>query len=170
MSKQTRGDAHRPSSSYPREYQSLYWHVLQTGEEVRIDTLGTDRARYTTLVQDMNRWRYALKREHHHLADAFYGITPTKQVQEPGKSWEVWNSRRSYHKDSKYSVLLRAKSTDFSEALQGLVPEQELPGPPIPNADPNARASGHPPEPRPILDSPFGTRSLEEIFGSVKPK
>lgn len=99
-----RDSKHRPASTYPPEYMKLFQHVVQTGKEITISSLGPARGKYTALRHSMNSWRSALKREGSPLADDLYAVVcHIEQV--------------SINGQVQYVAILRKRDTNFGAAL-----------------------------------------------------
>lgn len=99
-----RDSKNRPSHTYPREYLKIFYHILETGNEVVISTLGPDRGPYTALRHSMNSWRAALKREQSPLAPDLFGVVgnPVERIINGKKQWVL---------------VLRKRDAQFGEAL-----------------------------------------------------
>lgn len=69
----TRATGKRSSASYPAIYATLFEKVL-AGTVVKIDNLGPDAGKYTSLRQDMHRWRKALADEGNARGQLYYGV------------------------------------------------------------------------------------------------
>lgn len=105
---------HRPSSSFPTTFGSMWLHVANSGKKVTIDSLG-DKSKYHTFRARMNEYRASYKREAEQEQDETK-LTISKQMYGVAIS-------EPYCEEGTWKCDVRPHSYDIAQAI-----EQYLPG------------------------------------------
>lgn len=145
----------RKASTFPPEFAALLQHVLDTGEAIVINNLGSNRSDYTSLRARVHEWRRAFREEaiasgdkvRIARADQFYAVTLRDPKPNGKGQWEM---------------VVEIKETSAANAIASVLKSVE-------KLTPQVNFTTNDPEDTNSDTPDAGAKTIEELFSKPKP-